>query len=128
MRINLKGTMLGLAASALMTMAATPAKSADTLVTCKTPFADVNTGQDGSKTSDLPYTVSVARRRRASPLAYEISVNGTIAQLLSHAFETFEIQSRGAAVPISSDLSDTSGAAWGCGASNCRIIDYLPAK
>jgi hypothetical protein len=35
---------------------------------------------------------------------------------------------KGAVLPIASNLSDLSGDAWGCGAGNCRIIDYLVAK
>ena len=132
MRKNLTAAMLALAAGTFLTFAAAPAKAADTVVTCKGPFAEVNTGQDGTSPRFTIHCTGGSSAGSVTFFAYEISTNGTIAQLLSQAFETYAVRysqtSPGAAVTISSDLSDTSGAAWGCGADNCRIIDYLPSK
>jgi hypothetical protein len=132
MRMNLIGAMLGLAGGAFLAVTSTPAKAADTVVTCKGPFAIVNTGQDGSSPRFTIHCTGGSSAGSITFFAYQISASATVAQLLAQAFETyiarFAATSPGVAVPIASDLSDTSGAAWGCGAANCRIIDYLPQK
>jgi hypothetical protein len=127
MRMNLMGAKLALAGGAFLAITAAPAKAADTLVTCDTPIATVNTGQDGTPPR---FTIQCTGGSSAGPIvffAYKIETNPNVAQLLSRAFETFVLQhARGSAVTLSSNLSDTSGAAWGCGAGNCRILDYFP--
>jgi hypothetical protein len=128
MRMKHMAAMLALAAGAFLTLNATSAKAADTTVTCKQPFAVVNTGQDGTQPRFTVHCVGGSSEGSITYFAFEISTNTTVAQLLSQAFATFSARFPGKAIPISSDLSDTSGVAWGCGAGNCRIIDYLPAK
>lgn len=104
------------------------ARASETQVTCTTPILTVNSGQDGTSPR---LTVQCRGGSTASPItffAYQISANTTVALLLERAYADAVAQHKGAlsTIVISSNLSDTSGAAWGCGASNCRIIDYIP--
>jgi hypothetical protein len=57
---------------------------------------------------------------------FRISDNPQVAQLILEQLG-FYVQVHGATGPINirSNLSDTSGNAWGCAASNCRIIDFV---
>jgi hypothetical protein len=110
MRMNLMGVMLALAGGAFLAINAAPAKAADTLVTCSTPIATVNTGQDGTPPR---FGIFCSGGSSAGPIvffAYKIETNPNVAQLLSRAFETFVLQhARGAAVTLLSNLSDLSG-------------------
>jgi hypothetical protein len=125
MRTNVINIML--AGAALLAADTVSAKAADTLVTCDTPIAEVNTGHDGTSPR---FTIQCTGGSSAGVItyfAYEIKASPNVAQMLSRSFETFLLQNpTGAAIRILSNLSDTSGAAWGCGGANCRIIDYLP--
>ena len=128
MRMNFMGAKLALAGGAFLAITAAPAKAADTLVTCDTPIATVNTGQDGTPPRFGLYNALADRRLgRSFSLQYKIETNPNVAQLLSRAFETFVLQHvRGSAVTLSSNLSDLSGGTFGCGTGNCRILDYFP--
>ncbi len=130
MRMKLRDAMLALAGGALLAVAAAPAEAADTTVSCATPFAEVNTGQDGTSPRFTIHCIGGSTAGSITFFAYQISTNPTVAQLLLQAFTTFEAKTSPppGTIPISSDLSDTSGVAWGCGAANCRIIDYLPSR
>jgi hypothetical protein len=58
--------------------------------------------------------------------ASEISANPTVAAAIPTLVQGWVlVHGATSAITIFSDLSDTSGVAWGCGASNCRIISYL---
>ncbi len=128
MRIGVKGAMFALAASALLSGLGPPAEAADTAVTCRQPFATVNTGQDGTPPRFTIHCDGGSSAGNITFFAFQISTNPTVAQLLSQAFETyitrFAGSAPGKAIGLSSNLSDTSGNAWGCGAGNCQIIDY----
>lgn len=135
MRMNVKAAMLAFTAAALLPAVVPPAQAADTAVTCRRPFATMNTGQDGTPPRFTIHCDGGSSTGGVTFFAYRISDNPAIAQLLSQAFETYITRfasiAPGTAIGLSSDSSDTSGDAWGCGAGNCRIIDYgfdIPAK
>jgi hypothetical protein len=133
MRMKVKASILGLTGAVAFSALAPAAKAADTTVICKGPVATVNTGKgDGTPPRFTIHCSGGSSAGSITFFAYEIAVNPTVALLLSQAFETYITRyssaNPGVAVPIASNLSDTSGDAWGCGAGNCRIIDYLVAK
>jgi hypothetical protein len=111
-----------------LTLAAAPAHAADTAVTCVAPTATFNTGQDGSSPR---FTIDCTGGSSAGVITYFAfkSGGGTVASevaLLEHILSGFVLaKGTGATINISSDLSNITGNAWGCGSANCRIIDYL---
>jgi len=123
-RVELMTLTVALVIGAFQIVTATAAKAADTAVTCKTPFATVNTGQDGSSPR---FTIKCTGGSSAGDIiyfAYKISTNPGLAAMLVQTFETYVFQS-GDPISIYSNLADQSGDEWGCGGSNCRILDYV---
>ncbi len=118
-----------LAFGAVLSVTAAPARAADTTVTCNGPVLQVNTGL--GDLTPARFTIRCSGGTNAGAItyfAYRISTNRFIPPLLAGAFNAFVIQHPGQPIKIASNLSDTSGAAWGCGFGNCRIIDYLAAN
>jgi hypothetical protein len=105
-----------------------PQKSfaADTEVTCKTPQVQLAAGRDGTKPR---VTIYCAGGSSVSPINYfaaEISANATVAAAIPALVgDWVMVNGRASSITIYSELSDTSGVDWGCGESNCRIIDYV---
>jgi hypothetical protein len=133
MRMKVKAVIWALSGAAAFSMLAPSAKAADTTVICKGPVLTVNTGKgDGTQPRFTIHCFGGSSVAGITFFAYLISTNPTVAQLLGQAFEAYMVRHSssdpGVAVPIASNLSDVSGDAWGCGAGNCRIIDYLVAK
>jgi hypothetical protein len=108
--------------------AAAPAMAADTVVTCNAPVGYVITGVEGG--AEPNYTIVCTGGSSAGGItnfSYKIKTNTNVAQMLARSAGDHAISTGGGPLTIYSDLSDTSGSAWGCGTSNCRIIDQLVA-
>lgn len=105
-----------------------PQKSfaADTAVTCNAPVVQIAAGRDGTKPRMTVYCSGGSSEGSIVYFASEISANVTVAAAIPTLVQGWVLANgTSSAITIYSNLSDTSGAAWGCGASNCRIIDYL---
>jgi hypothetical protein len=131
--MKVKAAMLALAGVVVFSVHAPPAKAADTTVICKRPVLTINTGKgDGTPPRLTVHCSGGSSAAGITFFAYQISTNPAVAQLLAQAFEAYMVRysssDPGISVPIASNLSDVSGDAWGCGAGNCRIIDYLVAR
>jgi hypothetical protein len=57
--------------------------------------------------------------------SYKVAANVNVVQLLSRSAGDHAVGTNDGPITIYSNLSDTSGSAWGCGTGNCRIIDQL---
>jgi hypothetical protein len=105
-----------------------PQKSfaADTTVTCTTPQVQLAAGRDGTKPRITIFCAGGSSVSGIDYFAAEISSNTTVAAAIPAMVASWvQVYGVGTSITIESNLSDVSGAAWGCGASNCRIIDYL---
>jgi hypothetical protein len=128
MRVNLMTTMVALAVGAFQIVSATAAKAADTAVTCNNPNITVNTGRDATSPRLTIECLGGSSAGNIVYFGYRISTDPSIAALLSQTFQTNIFQTGGGSIVIASNLEDASGSAWGCGAANCRIIDYLVSQ
>jgi hypothetical protein len=122
MRLKILTVVLALAGGVLLTVNTSPAQAADTTVTCNGPVVEMNTGQDGTPPRFTIHCTTGSSAGNITFFAYKIATSGVIAEML---LATFNGLVGSPSILLSSNLSDTSGAAWGCAASNCRIIDYL---
>jgi hypothetical protein len=101
--------------------------AADTNATCADPQLQINTGEDGTQ----PRTSIFCAKGSSVPgilwFAFRDSSNPTVAQLIALNYQSYfqAAATQGCHLHISTNLSDTSGNAWGCGGANCRIIDYI---
>ena len=105
-----------------------PQKSlaADTQVTCKSPVAWVSAGRDGTAPMEIVYCSGGSSAPGAVYFAYRISDNPDFANVIPTVVgDWVKVHGPGASITLFSDLNDLSGAGWGCGASNCRILDQL---
>ena len=105
-----------------------PQKSfaADTAVTCNTPQVQLAAGRDATKPRITVFCAGGSSVSGIDFFAAEISANPTVAAAIPTLVgDWVKVHGAATSITIFSDLSDTSGAGWGCGASNCRIIDYL---
>jgi hypothetical protein len=123
-------TVFAAVVAPFLVMLSAAASFADPLtkVTCHAPVSEVATGQ-GIGALAPRITFVCTRGSSAGNITYfafRLSDNPTVAQLLEAQLGPY-LQTHGtnAAITILSDLSDTSGASWGCGAANCRIIAYM---
>lgn len=125
------GTLLGaISVSLLATLFAPASFAAQTTVLCKSPQVQVTTGLDGtaarlvincSGASSAPGIPYFAFRISDNPIAVELVIQQLGAYLFIHGAM--------AQLQIVTDLSDTSGDAWGCSATNCRrIYEVLPGN
>ena len=112
-----------------------PQKSlaADTQVTCTAPIVLVWATGGGSTprpqvTIDCTGGSSAGFEFFAYPLAPApgLSVNANFANSIPTLVGFYLLEhGPGASITLASDLSNTSGNNWGCGASNCRILDQV---
>jgi hypothetical protein len=105
-----------------------PQKSfaADTGVTCNAPVVQLAAGRDDTKPRMTVYCSGGSSEGSIVYFASEISANATVAASIPTLVQGWVLTNgSSSSITIYSNLSDTTGAAWGCGASNCRIIDYL---
>jgi hypothetical protein len=131
--VTMKASMLKnvywlVAAIAASLMWICPQKSfaTDTVVTCKGPQVQLAAGRDGTKPRVTIYCSLGSSVTGIDYFAAEISANSAVAAAIPGLVASWVLENgKGSSITINSDLSDTSGAAWGCGADNCRIIDYL---
>jgi hypothetical protein len=125
--MNLKhlAAAFALTGGAALTFIAAPARAADTEVTCYAPTATVNTGQDSTAPRFTITCTGGSTAGQITYFAYEISKNKTVAEMLEPIVGDLLLVNGDSSITISSNLNDTSGDGWGCGASNCRIIDYV---
>jgi hypothetical protein len=125
---NKKSFLLLAAVFASLACLAYPQKSfaADTSVTCTSPLVELATGRNGTKPRVTVVCTGGSSVSGIDYFAYEISANPNVTAAIPELVGSFvQVNGPGTSITILSDLSDTSGAAWGCAASNCRIIDFL---
>ena len=103
------------------------ADTADTMVTCTAPqvivwYTGVGTTVNPQVTIDCTGGSSAGFQY----YAFLIKDNPTLASMIPALVgNAVLVGGTGTTITIYSNLSNTSGVAWGCGASNCRIIDEL---
>jgi hypothetical protein len=125
---NLKSVSMLLASLMLLPVTAASAFTLETAVTCKEPIVWIQTGLDGSTPrvtiqclggSSVPGIVYFAwPMRTATDETLALLIERTVAGLvLEHGIN--------ATLTLYSELSNTSGNAWGCGSANCRILGQL---
>jgi hypothetical protein len=125
MRVKILGAAFALAGGAFMAAGSSPAQADDTDVTCSLPVAQVNSGQDGTAPRFTIECTGGSSAGNITYFGYEISKDPTVAALLERAFNDWIIVHPASPITVRSNLSDTGGAAFGCGAANCRILDYV---
>jgi hypothetical protein len=99
----------------------------DTKVTCTAPqvvvwYTGVGTTKNPQVTIDCTGGSSAGFQYYAFLIKDNVTLANMIPVLVGNAVL---VGGTGTTITIYSDLSDTAGAAWGCGASNCRIIDQV---
>jgi hypothetical protein len=107
-----------------------PQKSfaADTAVTCKAPQVQLSAGRDGTKPRITIYCSGGSSEGAIIYFASEISANPTVAAAIPGMVQGLVlVHGSTSTITIYSNLRDGSGAAWGCGFDNCRILDQLLA-
>jgi hypothetical protein len=124
------GTLLGAISVSLLTTLFAPASfAAQTTVLCVAPQVTVTTGLDGTAPR---ITINCSGGSSAAGIpffALRISDNPTVAALLPSAIGTYLLlYGVTAKLQVVTDLSDTSGDAWGCSATNCRRIYYVQGE
>jgi len=98
----------------------------DTMVTCNKPVVQLAAGRDGSQPRVTIYCSGGSSAPGIDYFASEISANATVAAAIPTLVASWVLENGvGSSITIQSNLSDTSGTAWGCGSGNCRIVDYL---
>jgi hypothetical protein len=98
----------------------------DTSVTCKSPVVQLAAGRDGTKPRVTIYCTGGSSEGAIVYFAVEISANPTVAAAIPTLVQGWVLaHGTSSSITILTDLDDTSGYTWGCGAANCRIIDYL---
>jgi len=127
-RLNKSSWMLA-AIFACLASLAFPQKSlaADTAVTCYAPVVAVwATGGGPTPAANVFIDCTGGSSVGFEFFAYRIGANPTVATMIPTLVGSW-VQQHGPSAPITlySDLSNTSGNNWGCGSSNCRILDIL---
>jgi hypothetical protein len=98
----------------------------DTQVTCNAPQVQLAAGRDGTKPRITVFCSGGSSVSGIDYFAAEISANPTVAAAIPALVGGWvAVHGPASSITILFDLSDISGVAWGCGASNCRILDYL---
>ncbi len=98
----------------------------DTAVTCTAPQVELSAGRDGTKPRVTIYCSGGSSEGAIVYFASEISANGTVAAAIPAVVgDWVKVNGKASSITIYSDLSDSSGPAWGCGFDNCRILDQL---
>ena len=129
--LTLKNSPLLLAAIfACLAALAMPQKSfaADTAVTCTAPQVAVwYTGVGSSANPQVTIDCTGGSSEAGIEFfAFLIKDNVTLANMIPVLVgNAVLVGGTGTSITIYSNLSNTSGAAWGCGASNCRILDQV---
>lgn len=110
----------------MATVLASAAFAGETTVHCKNPLSQIATGRDGTSPRFTVFCAGGSSVGAIDYFAFRISDNPTAALLLEQQLGPYlQIHGAAAQLTILTNLSDISGAAWGCGAANCRIISYM---
>ena len=101
--------------------------AADTAVTCTAPqvlvwYTGVGSTANPQVTIDCTGGSSAGFEYYAFLIKDNVTMASMIPVLVGNAVL---VGGTGTTITIYSNLSNTSGAAWGCGADNCRIIDQV---
>ena len=135
--LTLKNSPLLLAAIfACLACLAMPQKSfaTDTAVTCKAPQVTCTapqvlvwyTGTGSTVNPQVTIDCTGGSSAGFQYYAFLIKDNPTLASMIPVLVgNAVLVGGTETTITILSNLSNTSGAAWGCGASNCRIIDQV---
>ncbi len=128
--LTLKNSPLFLAAIfAGLAALATPQRSfaEDTKVTCTAPQVVVwYTGVGSTANPQVTIDCTGGSSAGFQYYAFLIKESPTLASMIPLLVgNAVLVHGTATTITIYSDLSDTAGAAWGCGASNCRIIDEV---
>jgi hypothetical protein len=99
----------------------------DTKVTCTAPTVSVWASGEGTAPSAQVTIECTGGSSAGFPYyAFEIKANPNVANMIPGLVATaVQENGEGTSITIYSNLSDLSGSAWGCGNSNCRIIDQV---
>ena len=102
--------------------------AADTQVLCNTPQVDL--WYTGGGSSPNPQVTIDCTGGSSAPgiefFAFLIKDNVTMASMIPVLVgNAVLVGGPGTSITIYSNLSNTSGDAWGCGAGNCRILDQV---
>ena len=118
------GTLLGAISVSLLATFFAPASFAQmTTVLCVSPQVQITTGLDGTAPRIVINCSGGSSAAGIPFFAFRISDNPTAAALLPPAIGSYVLlYGATAKLQILTDLSDTSGDAWGCSATNCRRI------
>lgn len=128
MKVSARNLYWLVAAIGACLMWVSPQKSfaADTVVTCTAPQVQLAAGRDGTKPRMTIYCAGGSSVPGIDYFAAEFSANPPVAEAIPAIVASWvQVNGAGSSITIESNLSDTSGTSWGCGGSNCRIIDYL---
>ncbi len=110
----------------LLPFAVKSASATETTVSCKAPAVQVATGADSTSARVTVQCTGGSSAGNITFFAWQIKANATAALMIERAVAGFVLEDgTGATITIISDLSNTSGNAWGCGSANCRIISYV---
>jgi hypothetical protein len=118
------GTLLGAISVSLLATFFAPASFAQmTTVLCVSPQVQITTGLDGTA-ARIVINCSGGSSAAGIPFfAFRISDDPTVVAFLPPAIGSYVLlYGAMAKLQILTDLSDTSGDAWGCSATNCRRI------
>jgi hypothetical protein len=118
-------TLLGAISVALLaTFFAPTSFAALTTVQCSAPLAEVTTGADGTPPRVTINCTAGSSVTGIPYFAFRLSDNPVVAALLQQIIGPYLTIHGGVAakLQIVTDLANTSGDAWGCSATNCRII------
>ena len=100
----------------------------DTAVTCNAPQVQLSAGRDGTKPRVTIVCSAGSSEGSIIYFAAEISANATVAAAIPGMVQGWVlVHGSSSTITLYSNLSDTSGVAWGCGAANCRILDQFLA-
>ena len=114
------------AGACLLASAATSAHATDTTASCTAPLIQLATGHDGTAPRVTVQCTGGASSAPITYFSYEIKTNPTVAQLIERTVYGFVAENGPSfGMIVLFNDKDLSGAAWGCGNANCRIIDYV---
>lgn len=107
-------------------VAPSPARAADTTVSCVDPQFYLTAGHGNATQPRFEIDCPGGSNVGIKIFSFLISSNPTLALLFERAAAGWVLENgTHSTILLGSNLADTSGNAWGCGAANCRILDGL---
>ena len=116
---------------------AQPSFASDTSVTCTAPVVQLAAGRDGTHPRVTIFCSGGSSEGAITYFAYRLdtAANSSTAMAAADAASAEIIErlvagavaenGTGTSITILTNLDDVTGAGWGCGGANCRIIDYV---